>query len=276
MDLQSLALKALVSAMMVSVGLELRPRALLDAARPSLALGAALLANILLFPLLTGVAVAVMHPPEALATGMLLVAAAPGGPTSALFTRLAEGDLGFATATMVLLGLVGLVSAPLTVSLLMGVQGSADLIWPMSKLLAIYQIFPLVLAMAVRARAPDLASRAARPMGLVANLILLCILVALVAQRGRLLFDVSSGLHLVMVGLLIPLIAPTLWSRDPGGRLRAAGLVTAIRNISVALLLSRAFFADLGADLGVMIWGFWMMVLPAAAAGWRAWRRRPG
>ena len=216
MDLQSIALKALVSTMMVSVGLELRPRALIDAARPSLALGAVFLGNILLFPLATGIAVTVMQPPEALATGMLLVAAAPGGPTSALFTRFAEGDLGFATATMVLLGLVGLISAPLTVSVLMGVQGSADLVWPMSQMLAIYQILPLILAMAVCARAPDFASRAARPMGLVANLILVCILVGLVAKRGRLLFEVSGGLHLVMVGLLIPLIAPTLWSRDPG------------------------------------------------------------
>ncbi len=269
---QTIALKTQIVAMMVAVGLQLRPADLLLALRRPLRLLALVGVNVVLFPALIWALMAWVDAPPGLAAGILLCAAAPGGPTGPLFTRLAGGDLGFATAAMVVLGFVGLVTAPATVSWALGSAGGEGLLASMVTTLAVFQIAPLVAAMLVRRAAPVFARRAAGPAARLANLCLVAVILGLLVVRGETLLSVGLGLQLALVSALLPFLAPILLARDAGGAWRAAGTVTAVRNLSIALLLSHAFFTDPQTDAGILVWGFWMMVLPAAFGLWR--RRR--
>jgi BASS family bile acid:Na+ symporter len=270
---QSIALKVQIVAMMVAVGLQLRPADLLLALRRPFRLLGMVAVNLVVFPALVWALMMWVGAPPGLAAGVLLCAAAPGGPTGPLFTRLAGGDLGFATAAMVVLGFLGLVTAPATVSLMLGSSGGEGLLGPMFTTLAVYQIAPLTAAMLVRRAAPDLARRLAVPAARLANLCLVAVILGLLVARGEALLSVGFGLQAALVGALLPWLAPVALAADAGGTLRAAGIVTAVRNLSIALLLSHSFFADPQTDVGILVWGFWMMVLPAALALWRRRRR---
>jgi len=251
--------------MMIAVGLELDPADLLAGLRRRGHVAAMLVVNLLVFPAVTWLAATAAGLTPGFAAGLLLCAAAPGGPTGPLFTKISKGDLGFATASMALLGFVGLLSAPATMTLVLG-EGGDGIAGPMFRTLALFQILPLVAAMVARRAAPTLAARVAGPVGIVANLLLLGVIIGLLYARGELLFSADVGVQAMLIGLLALPLAPAALAPDPTGRVRAAGLVTAVRNLTVALLLSGRFFPDPETDVAILVWAFWMMLLPAAVS----------
>ncbi len=268
----SVALAALVVIMMISIGLEIAPANL----RQSLAkwkwLLAAVVLNILIFPFITWLAIETVAAPVGLAAGFLLCAAAPGGPVGPVLSRLANSDLPFATGLMVVLGILGLATTPLTASILIeGNDGSV--FWPMFAALLLFQIAPLVAAMAVRKFAPSVAASLAKPMRLLSNVLLVVIVVALVATRGEVLVGVSLATHVVLVGGLLVLLVPVLLMARPNSIARGLLIVTGVRNMSVALLLANRFFTEPDVEAAILLWSFWMLLLPAVV-GFAAGRFR--
>jgi BASS family bile acid:Na+ symporter len=282
--LQDIAIKTLVVAMMIAIGLDLPLVDLRHGLRQRWLLGVALVVNLVVIPgLVFGVAAAIALP-SALATGLLICAVAPGGPTGPLFTRIANADLGLATSLQVLLSFIALITAPLSLELLGGGGGGdgggqeseGSLIWPMVSTLAVYQLLPLAAGMAVRAKRAPLAKRLAKPMGLLANVLLLVVIIGLIATRGRILFEQGPSLHMsVCAFVLLPLVIAWLWPVQVRASLLAVGFVTTVRNLSIALMLSASFYEDPAVDAAILVWGFYMMVLPALLA-WRLGARAPG
>lgn len=269
--LRDLALYALVVVMMAAVGLHLSLEQVWSGLRRWWVLALAVLANLVLIPALVLGLSRLLALPAGVATGLLVCAAAPGGPTGPLFARIARADLGFGTSLQVLLSVLALVSAPLTLELLGG-SSERSLLWPMVQTLATFQLLPLALGMAARHRHPAWAERLGPPMGKLANLLLLLVVVGLLVTRGAALLDQAPSVHAALMALvLLPLVFSLTWPADPPGRrtLVAAGMVTTVRNVSVALLLSASFFAhDPAVDVAILVWGFYMMVIP----GLLAWR----
>lgn len=260
--MQSLALQVLVVVMMLAVGLELRTSDLTEAPRRARWFAAAMVANIFAVPIGAWLLADALDLSTGLSAGLVLLAAAPGGPVGPVLAKIASADLGFSTALMVLLGIVGLVSAPLTVSLLLDAEGGDGLFWPMFAALLLFQIIPLGIAMAIRHLAPELATRLAKPAGLVSNVLLVGVIVGLVITRGDALADVSVGVHAALVASVLAILAPTLLRARPNSVLRGLSVVTAVRNISVALLLATSFFDDPQVEVAILVCAFWMLVLP--------------
>lgn len=272
--MQALALSLLVVVMMAAIGLDLGLADALAGLRKWKVLALALLANLVLMPALVHLLSAALALPAGLALGLLVCAVAPGGPVGTLFARIAKADLGFALSLQVLLGVIALVSAPLSLELLGG-DPSGTLLWPMIELLAVYQLLPLALGMLVRKWQPTLAKRLVRPLSLVANLLLLVIIVGLLITRGSILLTQGLGVHVVLLALVVLPLA--LAFVLPGGRETwlAAGFVTSVRNLTVALLLSAKFFAsDPSVDVAILVWAFYMMTVPGLLA-WRLGRAEP-
>lgn len=271
--LRDLALQALVVAMMAAVGLHLPLANAWAGLRRWWALALALVANLVLVPALVLGLCELLALSAGTRMGLLVCAAAPGGPTGPMFTRLARADLGFGTSLQVLLSVLALMSAPLTLELL-GRHGGASIVWPMARTLAVFQLLPLVLGMLVRQRRPAWADRLGPPMGTLANALLLLVVLGLLATRGQELLGQGLAVHAAFIALVVlPLLPGLAW---PAVALRptlvAAGLVTTVRNLSVALLLSASFFAhDPAVDVAILVWGFYMMVIPGLLA-WRVGR----
>ncbi len=258
----SVALQVLVVVMMVAVGLELTTTDLVEAPRRARWFGVALIVNLIVVPIGAWSMADALGLAAGFSAGMVLLAAAPGGPVGPVLARIGHADLGFSTALMVLLGIVGLFSAPLTVSLLLEAEGQRGLFWPMFGALLFFQIIPLAVAMMLRHLKPEVAARLSRPAGLISNLLLVAVIVALVATRGSALAEVSMKVHAAMAGGVMLILAPMLVPSHPGSVLRGLSVVTAVRNISVALLLSARFFDDPAVEVAILVWAFWMLVLP--------------
>lgn len=268
--LQDLAIKVLVIAMMLAVGLDLSWTELRAGLGKTAALATGFAVNVLVIPLVVFALVSVLDLGAGVGVGLLIVAVAPGGPTGPLFTRIARADLGFATSLQVALCFAALLTAPLSLERLGGpAVGGASLLWPMTRTLAVYQLLPLCVGMVVRARYESLALQLAKPIGTIANALLLAIIVGLLATRGHILLEQPPSLHLLTCALVLAPLAVGFVA--PGGRatMVAAGFVTTVRNLSVALLLSASFFSDdPTVDAVILVWGFYMMLLPALIAVW--------
>ena len=185
MNLQDIALQVLVVAMMVSIGLDLEPRALRELGQQRGAFVKGLLFNTIAFPATTFAATELFDLSPAISAGLMLCAVAPGGPTGPVFARLAGGHLAFATALMVALSALGLFTIPASAGLLAGSDVDASSSFgPMLQTLALYQLAPLALAMLFRSRFAGVASRLARPARVLSNVALLAVIVGLLAARG--------------------------------------------------------------------------------------------
>ncbi|MBL4684826.1 MAG: bile acid:sodium symporter, partial [Nannocystaceae bacterium] len=203
MELQTLGVQALVVAMMVALGLDLSTADIVEGLRHRRAVAALVVVNVVVIPVLAWVFIEFAGFSTGLTVDLLLTAVSPGGPTGPLFTRMARGDVGFGVGVMILLGAVGLVSAPLSMTLLLDRSGGGALLWPMLQTLLLFQVAPLCAAMAVRRVVPKLAATVSRPATLIANGLLLAVIVGLLATRGHLLFSSGLALHAFAVGFVL-------------------------------------------------------------------------
>ncbi len=273
----SIALQVLVVVMMIAIGLDLQVSQLVGGLRRGRWVVGAVILNLVVFPLLIWAQTEVAQLTAGMAAGLVLCAAAPAGPIGPVLSKLSKADLGFSTGLMVLLGLLGLATTPLTIHFLVdletNVADDGGVLVPMFIALLVFQVIPLVAAMAFARQSPDLATRASKPLGLIANLLLVGIVIALLVLRGEILTSAALSVHLNLIGGLLVVLAPILIMTRPGSMLRSLLTVTAVRNMSVALLLAARFFDDPEVEAAILLWSFWMLLLPGLV-GWLAGRYR--
>lgn len=140
--------------------------------------------------LLPAVAVGVahlFHLQAALAVGLMLLAAAPGGATANLFSHLAKGDVALNITLTAVNSLLALFTLPLIVNWsLVHFMGEGQVI-PMvlSKIIEVFVIVlgPVAIGMAVRRSTPATADRLDKPVRILSALILLLFIAASVAAQ---------------------------------------------------------------------------------------------
>jgi BASS family bile acid:Na+ symporter len=188
-----------------AMGLGLRPidfkRVLLEPR--AVILGA--LSQLVLMPT-AGFAVAHLFDlPPHFAVGLVLLTAAPGGPSSNLYSLLARGDVALSVTLTAVSGVVTIVTIPLIVGLALdhwlGESRTIDM--PVGP--TILQIFlvvglPLALGMFARHHRPNAAIRAERIFTIVSVLLLLILIIGAVSKEsGRIANVVSTLLPPVLV-----------------------------------------------------------------------------
>jgi BASS family bile acid:Na+ symporter len=272
---QTLASAVLVVSMMLALGLQLRPRQIVEILRaPGPLIGIAVV-NLLVVPALAWGLVEFLALPVPVAIGLMLCAAAPGGPAAALYSNTARSDLALTGALTVLLPTAGLVTTPAILSVTLELPEGARLpVLPIVGSLLIFQATPLVVGMLVRRRAPARAERLAPIASKIANATLAMFLVVMFVVQGETLLEVGApswiaffALALVSLGLGYLVF---LRRRDSA---RSGAFVTVSRNVSVAIMLASTFFEDPRVDLTVLTFGLVVFLLPLWLGMW--WRRHP-
>jgi bile acid:Na+ symporter, BASS family len=107
---------------MLSVGLETTRGRIVSILKDSKTIGFALLANLVLVPLLGVILTRVIPVPSDIKTGLLLLAIAPGGPFALNFARVSNGNIHLAVALFVLLSLLAIVITPVLAHFLLALQ----------------------------------------------------------------------------------------------------------------------------------------------------------
>ncbi len=236
-------LQAAVFMLMVSVGMSLSPRQLLENWR-RLTPGhwTRLLLATFIAPPLLALALGQLLPLDRAATaGLFLIAVAPGAP---LLTRNIARH-GFDMRTAASYQVWGALMIPIMIPLLVALAGKLyqrDIWIPPLKLLAVIaqqQFLPLLAGMALMRFAPGFSTKAQRALNVLGNVILTVALIALLWKMGPALKAVTPWVFVAALLLALGCLAVSralLTSKTPGVQTLVISNVN--RHVGLALLLS--------------------------------------
>lgn len=205
------------------------------------------IAQIVLLPLIAFGLVWLLDLPPAIAVGLVVIAACPGGTTSNLFTFVARGNVALSIVLTVVASLVTIISLPLFTNYALGLYMGADewIRLPVLQTIAtlvVIVLIPVAIGMWIRSKAPQLASRAEGPVGLFGMLVLAGLIVALVLQVGD---EVGSLLRqagpaailLNVAGILLGLLGGRLGGLNHADALTVA-VELGVKNGTLGLLVT--------------------------------------
>lgn len=266
----------MIVSIMVSVGLDLTPERFVAVFRRPAVLLVGLFVNLLAVPVLAwGVAVG-LDLSTGVAAGLLLCAAAPGGPIGTLLVLHARGNLAVSVSLVVVMTMISTTTTPVTLGLL-GVAppgASSPLSFgAVAQTIVLYQLLPLAAGMVVRRLWPLLADRLLPWASRTSKVVFGVVFVALTILQGHRVLDVG-GVALLAVELVV-LGSLALGALLPPGSSEvkaAVSLNTGVRNLALALLLATVWFHDGDTILTTMIYGLLMLVNGVPFSFW--WRAR--
>jgi bile acid:Na+ symporter, BASS family len=235
-------------AMMLSMGLKVRVEEVVASLRKRRLVATGILANYVLVPAVTIALLYLFNTDVMVSVGFLILAVCPGAPVGPPFTATAKGDTTFATGQTVMLAGLSALLSPVLLSVLLprllpANQLQIDYAAIVGTLL-VSQMLPLAIGLAIHHFAPKLAGGLAKPLGLVANVLLVAAVVLMLINEYESLATIRARGWVGMLLLLAASLSIGWFSGGPGRATRKAlAVITASRNAAVALVIASNNFA---------------------------------
>ncbi|MFB6719630.1 bile acid:sodium symporter family protein [Kribbella sp. NPDC056345] len=206
--LTSVLLPIALAIIMFGLGLSLTTGDFARVARMPRAVLVALGTQVVLLPVICLGLVELFGLAPALAVGMMLLVASPGGTTANLFSHLAGGDVALNVTLTAVNSVLAVITLPIVVNLSIAhfMDGSGQLGLQPAKMLQVFAIVlvPVALGMLVRNRKPGFADRMERPVKIGSALVLaLVIFAAIYTERDNFLdYLAAVGLIALLLNLI--------------------------------------------------------------------------
>lgn len=181
----SIGLPVALFIIMIGIGLTLTARDFHQVTVKPTGLITGTLTQILLMPLIAFGLAWILSLPPAMAVGLVIIAACPGGTTSNLFTLLARGNVALSIVLTVSASMITIMSLPFFTNLALKTYMGAEqeIVLPFGKtvlMLSVIVLLPVAIGMLIRAFKPKLASRAESAVSLFGAVVLAALVVGLV------------------------------------------------------------------------------------------------
>ena len=240
----NISIALFIAGVLFAAGLEVTLAQVSTPLRNAPLVARALIANLLLTPLIV-YGMSVWFPLERpYMIGLLLYGFSAGAPYTPKLVGAAGGDVPNSIASTMLLTVLTILYMPLILPFL--IPGTEIGIWAIAKPLLLQMFVPLVLGLGVRHFSERTAGKLVRPAQLVVNLSLLVFLVlALVLHWDALAATIGKGA--ISSAIVLTLLAFFVgYLLGPGGEKGKVtlGLVTTARNIGAAATIATANFKD--------------------------------
>jgi BASS family bile acid:Na+ symporter len=180
----------------------------------------ALICQVLLLPAACFGLVLAFDLPPALAVGMMLLAASPGGTTANLYSHLFGGNVALNVTLTAVNSVLAVFTLPIVVNLSLGYFMPAqegELGLQFDKVLQVFAIvlLPVALGMFIRSRSESFAAKMYQPVRILSVVVLVAVIVgALIADRDKIgEYFASAGLAALcfnVISLLVGYFAPRL------------------------------------------------------------------
>ena len=247
-------------AIMLSMGMQVKFQAVTASVRPVHRVALGLLANYLLVPAVTVGLLILFQAEPRVSAGFLILAVCPGAPISPPATTIAKGNVAWAIGMMVILaGLSALLSPALLSLLLTRVAPESNLridFLGIVRTLLVAQMLPLAVGLGIHHWLPKLAQKIGKPLGMVANLLLLLLVGLILATQYEMLAAVRlrgwMGMALLFFASLG--IGWLCGGTDVAIR-KALALTTTARNAAVGLVIVNSNFPETAAVTAVVAYG---------------------
>ena len=254
---------------MVGMGMTLTPKDFREVAIAPRGTFFGLLAQILLLPLIAlGVALALELSP-ALAVGLIVIAACPGGTTSNLFVYLGRGDVALSIVLTVLASLITIVTLPAFTGWALERFQDADMVLELPVLRTIITLFviillPVAVGMTIRHFRQDWAEKGEKAVGLLGLLVLVAVIALLMVELGEEALDLfrKAGLSAVILniaGLVLGLVGGRLigLSRDQAF---TVAIELGIKNGTLGLMVTLTLLHSEAMSVPSAVYGVLMFV----------------
>lgn len=276
MSINTVFLPLCLAVMMFIVGTSLEGKSFNPIFSKPKAMLIGLLAQLLLLPLLAWLLIGVFQLSGALAIGLLLVAAAPGGATSNLFSYLAKADVALSIAMTACMSLLAPLWMPWVMQLQLGWlgnQGTLQLSWMQAAMqLLLVTAVPLLLGMLLRRLCSQWVVRNESLLKKIASAVLLLMISVLVWSNWS---KLQQDLHLLVALLVILLASMALLAGYWLARLfglgesvaRTLSFETGVQNAGVAMLMAFTQLQLPEAGIVALLYGL-LMNIPTLATLW--------
>jgi len=270
--LTTIVLPVALGIIMLGLGLSLTLGDFARIGRQPKAVIIALLVQLLLLPAICFALVLAFQLPPALAIGMILLAASPGGTTANLYSHLFGGDIALNISLTAINSVVAVFTLPLLTNLAFAVFRADDqsLGIQFSKAVEVFAIvlLPVALGMLVRWWKPEFAKRMDRPVRITSIVILVIVILgAVISNRDVLLANFAQ---LALITVLFCLISLTIgyWVprllRIERPQAIASSFEIGIHNATLAIVIAQTVLGSVEMSLPGAVYGVLMFFIAAA------------
>ena len=267
---------------MLGLGLSLTMADFRRVARHPKATVIALGCQILVLPALCLGLVLLFDLAPALAVGMMLLVASPGGTTANLLSHLAGGDVALNITLTAINSVLAVVTLPLVVNLALDgfMSGENAIGLQPAKLVQVFAIVlvPVAIGMLVRNRMPEFAQRLHRPVKIASVVFLFALIVVAVYQERANFLGYLRAVGLVtlllcVLSLAVGYLVPRAFAL-PRGQAIASSFEIGIHNVTlaIAIALSPTLLNNTEMAVPAAIYGI-LCFLPAGALAYVLARR---
>ncbi|MCS7017862.1 MAG: bile acid:sodium symporter family protein [Cytophagales bacterium] len=222
-----------------------------------------------------GIAVAFGLAP-ALAVGMMLLAASPGGATANLYSHLSNGDVALNITLTAVNSLLSLFTLPLIVnlSLLYFIGAERSIPMQFGKIMEVFAIvlLPVSIGMLIRRFAPLVAAKADKPVKIASALLLVLVIAgATLKEKDNLVnFIQQVGLPVLVFNVLSMLVGYTvpLMFRVAPRQAIAIGMEIGIHNGTLAIYIALNVLQDSAMSIPPALYGLLMFFTAAIFGYW--------
>jgi BASS family bile acid:Na+ symporter len=265
-----------VFAVMFAIGLMLGREQVAAALERRVVLAAVVFAVVVPVPVVAVLALEAFALKGPVAVGIVLMAISPGAPVALRRALDAGGSREFAPALHLAIVLLAVVTVPASVAILDWIFAADFTVTPfhIGRQVFFAQLLPMALGAALRAVRPALAARLEAPLGRVANVLLLLLVIALLADLPSIIAAVGWAPTIAGVGITLCALAigaAFAW-RDAEVR-PAAAVAAAMRNPGLALVIATVNHAPPGVTAAVIGYA---LGLGATMVAFVQWSKRRG
>lgn len=233
--------------LMLTIGINQSLEQLTSLLRQRAVLLRALLSVLVLVPAVVFVLLLVFDLSPEVATGLALLAAAPGAPLTTLRSGMVGADLTYVSGLQLILALLAIVVTPLILIVFFAVFDltiARPLLLEVAGQVASVTFLPVVVGLGIKRIAPGFVARIAKPLNILANvlfLVLVVVLVAVIVMAPDLRAKLLLGWPAIAAILIVAVAAVTFGHllggprRDQRGGLAVASLA---RNIGIAMFVA--------------------------------------
>ena len=231
-----------IFSLMLAIGVNLSFEELLSLWRRPCLLLRALLAVVVLVPLIVIILLRLFDLSSGVATGLALLAAAPGAPLTTKRSQMAGGTFPYSVSLQLTLALLAVFITPFTLAILYSLfdlEIESVMISQVFQQVARVQFFPVILGLLIQKFSPKITSAIGKPLILIANTLFLLLLIILIIPGLRLILQIGIlPLVVIVMMVVISLAIGHLLGGAEVDKRSALAIACIARNIGLAMYIS--------------------------------------
>lgn len=261
---------------MFGIGISLRLSDFRGVLSSPKAVAIGLFGQMILLPIVAYVVAVIFQLPPEIAVGLIIIALAPGGATSNMFTYLSKGDVSLSISLTALVSLITPFTIPLVVAFSMTHFMGTDMVFelPITKTivqLLVITLIPVSLGMYVLSRWPTAAKKIERALKWFSILFLFLIIALIVLKNADNMADffVQAGLATLALNLMVLTLGYQLanWAKLSHPQSVCIGFEVGIQNGTLALVVAGTLIGNEAMMIPAVTYSI-IMFFSGAAFGW--------